>query len=114
MSAPAPPPGGGVGYNVVSEQLTQLADVFEQLEDTADGYQDRVDELTSVSGDHTGRCCPEAGDALRVGLQQVVSNLEAFGTHALDVRGAVQNTARNYANAEQTATDSLGAAGSGL
>lgn len=114
-SMPPSPPGDGSGYRVVAEQLNGLLPVFEQLKETADGYERGVDELTSISGDQTGpRCCPEAGDALRAGLQQIVSNIQAFGTHALDIRGAVQETVGNYESTDEGATDRLQAAGGDL
>lgn len=112
----APPPEGGAGgYNVVAEELNQLLPVFEQLNEDADGYEQTVEEHASISGDQTGpQVCPQAGDTLRTGLQQVVDNLKAFGTHALDIRGAVQATVANYRQTDQSGVQQMNNAGGGL
>lgn len=101
------------GFDVVADQLRTLASYFEGLEDTMEGYADRVGG-TGVSGNHTGRCCPEAGDALNVGLQTVQAHLMDAGTRALDVRGALNVTARNYDETDAANSDSLTTTGSGL
>ena len=90
-----PPAPGGQGFGVVAGQLRTLAGFFEDLEDTADEYADRVAEI-GISGEQTGRCCREAGDALKAGLQRLRANLDEFGSRALDVREALNATARNY------------------
>lgn len=112
----APPPdGGGGGYQVTAEEIAGLLPVFEQLNEDADGYEQSVEERASISGDQTGpQVCPEAGDALRTGLQQVVDNLAAFGTHALDIRGAVQATVANYRQTDQSGVQQMNNAGGGL
>lgn len=111
----APPPDGGGGFRVVAEELDRLLPVFEQLDEDAGTYERSVEEHASISGDQTGpRVCPEAGDALRTGLQQIVSNLQAFGTHALDIRGAVQATVANYRQTDQSGVQRLNSAGGGL
>jgi hypothetical protein len=109
----APPPDGD-GFGLVAGELDQLLPVFEQLNEDADGYERSVEEHSSVSGDQTGpKACPEAGDALRTGLQQIVDNLTAFGTHALDIRGAVQATVSNYRESEQSGVRNMNTAGGG-
>lgn len=111
----APPPGGGDGFGLVASELDQLLPVFEQLKEDADGYERSVEEQASVSGDQTGpQVCPQAGDALRTGLQQVVDNLRTFGTHTLDIRGAVQATVANYREAEQSGVQNMNSAGGDL
>ncbi|MGH3762000.1 hypothetical protein [Actinophytocola sp.] len=118
MSTPQttpPPAGGGGGYGVVADELDRVLPVFEQLNEDADGYERTVDEHTSISGDQTGpRVCPQAGDALRTGLQQIVGNLQAFATHALDIRGAVQATVANYRQTDSSGVDRMDNAGGGL
>ncbi len=108
-----PPGPGGQGFGVVAEQLRTLAVFFEELEDTADGYADRVGEI-SVSGEQTGRCCRQAGDALRGGLQTVKASLDELGSRSLDVREALNGTARNYDEADASSSDNLNATGGGL
>jgi Excreted virulence factor EspC, type VII ESX diderm len=111
MSEPLTP--GGQGFGVVADQLRTLAGFFEDLEDTADGLASRVQGL-SISGEHTGRCCREAGDALRSGLQTLQANLDEFGSRALDIRGALNGTARNYDNADASGAQSMTAIGGDL
>ena len=104
MPPDAPPAQPSGGFGVVAEQLRTLAGYFEDLEDTAGDYERRVGEIASITGEQTGRCCREAGDALGRGLSMVKDKLAAFGTAALDVRDALGDTARNY-----EATDTSGA-----
>jgi hypothetical protein len=111
MSAPPRQPGDG--FDVIAGQLRALATVFEQLEDDADGFADRVGEI-SISGAHTGRCCPEAGEALRAGLLVSQASVDELGRRALDVRDALQDTARNYDHADAAATQLLNTAGADL
>ncbi len=111
----APPPEGGTAFQVVAEELDRLLPVFEQLNEDAGTYERSVEEHASISGDQTGpQVCPEAGDALRTGLQQIVSNLQAFGTHALDIRGAAQATVANYRQSDQSGVQNMNSAGGGL
>jgi len=110
---PAQPPGGD-GFGVVAEQLRTLADYFEDLEDAADGFQRRVGELASITGEQTGRCCRQAGDTLGRGLGVVGDKLAAFGTAALDVRDALADTARNYEQADAGGANQLYTAGTDL
>lgn len=101
------------GFDVVADQLRTLAGYFEGLEDTMEGFADRVGG-TGVSGNHTGRSCPEAGDALNVGLQTLQAQLMDAGTRALDVRGALNATARNYDETDAASADTVTTQGSGL
>lgn len=118
MTTPSTTPaagGDGGGYRVVAEEIDKLLPVFEQLNEDADGYEQTVDGQTSISGDQTGpKVCPEAGDALRTALQQIVGNLQTFGTHALDIRGAVQATVANYRQTDQAGADRMNNAGGSL
>jgi Excreted virulence factor EspC, type VII ESX diderm len=109
MSAPQGPPGGQ-GFGVVADQLRALAGFFEDLEDTADDFADRIAEI-SISGEQTGRCCREAGDALRSGLQRLKASMDEFGVRALDIREALNGTARNYDQADASGAHSLTATG---
>jgi hypothetical protein len=111
---PTPPTGpGGQGFGVVAEKLRTLAGFFEDLEDTAEGYAGRLDEV-SISGEQTGRCCREAGDTLRSGLQRLQASLNEFGHQALNVRDALNGTARNYDQADAGGTAALHTAGTDL
>jgi len=105
------PPDGGFG--VVAGQLRTLAGFFEDLEDTAEDYAGRVEGI-SISGEHTGRCCREAGDAVRSGLQTLQASLDEFGSRALDVREALNGTARNYDEADAGSAQNLDTAGADL
>jgi hypothetical protein len=108
-----PPAPGGQGFGVEASRLSALAGFFEDVEDTADGYADRVAEIT-VSGEQTGRCCREAGDTLRAALQRIKANLDEFGSRALDVREALNATARNYDQADAGNAHTVAATGADL
>ena len=108
-----PPAPGGQGFGVVAGQLRALAGFFEDLEDTADDFADRVAEI-SISGEQTGRCCREAGDALEAGLQRLRANIDEFGGRALDVREALNATARNYEQTEAGNAQTLTGTGANL
>jgi len=108
-----PPASGGQGFGVVAEQLRTLAGFFEDLEDAADDFADRVAEI-SISGEQTGRCCREVGDALKAGLQTLKANMDEFGSRALDVREALNATARNYDQADAGSAQDLAATGADL
>lgn len=112
MSTPPGPPGGQ-GFGVVAEQLRGLAGYFEDLEDAAEGFADRVEGI-SISGEQTGRCCREAGDALRGGLQKLAASLDEFGSRALDVREALNGTARNYEEADASGAQTFTTTEGGL
>lgn len=113
--APPPQPPAGKGFGVVADQLRTLADFFEDLEDRADEFQRRVGEIADgVSGDQTGRCCREAGDALKAGLQKIKDKVEQFGSTALDLREALNDTARNYDQADAGGAGQMQAAGADL
>jgi hypothetical protein len=116
MPPDAPPPSPpGQGYGVVADQLRTLAGYFEDLEDTADQYETRVGEIADgTSGDQTGRCCREAGDALKAGLQRIKDKVDQFGTAALDVRDALNDTARNYDEADAAGVSQMQTAGADL
>lgn len=109
MSAPP----SGPGFEVVADDLRGLAGFFEDLEDTAGEYAGRVEEI-SISGEQTGRCCREAGDALRTGLQRVKANIDELGSRALDVREALNGTARNYDQTDSSNSANLTSTGAQL
>ena len=106
-------PAAGQGFGVVAEQLRTLAGFFEDVEDAADGFADRIAEI-GISGEQTGRCCREAGDALSAGLQKLRAAVDEFGSRALDVRDALGGTARNYDEADEGGAATVTGAGSGL
>ncbi len=115
---PRRPPGGGDGFDpdgfdVVAEQLRTLAEFFEDLEDVADGFAGHLREI-DISGEQTGRCCPEAGDALHAGLAVLATDMDQFCSRALDVREALDGTARNYDYADATGEQQLRIAGAEL
>lgn len=112
--APTPQPPGGQGFGVVADQLRTLAGYFEDLEDTAGGYERRVGEIASITGEQTGRCCREAGDALGRGLELIKEKLAAFGSAALDVRDALKDTARNYDEADASGATLMHGTGADL
>jgi hypothetical protein len=112
--APQPQPPGGQGFGVVADQLRTLADYFEDLEDVAGGYESRVGEVSTITGEQTGRCCREAGDTLGRGLQMIKDKLDRFGTAALDLRDALKDTARNYDEADASGAGQMHATGAGL
>lgn len=116
MPPDVPPPSPpGQGFGVVAEQLRTLAGYFEDVEDAADGYESRVGESADgISGDQTGRCCREAGDALKAGLQRIKDKLDQFGTTVLDIRDALNDTARNYEQTDAGGAGQLQAAGADL
>jgi Excreted virulence factor EspC, type VII ESX diderm len=112
---PPPQPPGGQGFGVVAEQLRTLAGFFEELEDRADGFETRVGELADgISGDQTGRCCRGAGDALKAGLQKVKDKVGQFGSTALDIRDALNDTARNYEQTDASGAGRIQTAGADL
>ena len=113
MPAPPPSPPDDAGFGVVAEQLRTLARRFEDLGDAAAGYTRGLSEI-SISGDQTGRCAPDAGDALKAGLQHLVANLNQFGNRALHVCDALDSAASNYENADETGAQYLRAAGAEL
>ena len=108
-----PPGPGGQGFGVIADQLRTLAGFFEDLEDAADDFAGRIAEI-SISGEQTGRCCREAGDALRAGLQTLKASMDEFGSRALDVREALNGTARNYDQADAGGAQTLTVAGADL
>jgi hypothetical protein len=112
--APPPQPPGGQGFGVVAEQLRTLADYFEDVEDTAGDYEQRIGEIAGITGEQTGRCCREAGDTLGRGLQMIKEKLDRFGSAALDVRDALHDTARNYEQADAGGAAGLRGAGANL
>jgi hypothetical protein len=107
-------PAGGQGFGVIADQLRTLAGYFEGLEDTADDYERRVGEIASITGEQTGRCCREAGDALGRGLQTIKDKLGQFGSAVLDVRDALKDTARGYEDVDASGAGQLRAAGADL
>lgn len=111
MATPAV--SGGQGFGVVAEQLRTLAGFFEDLEDAADGFADRIAGI-SISGEQTGRCCREAGDALRSGLQRLTTSVDELGSRALDIREALHATARNYDQTDADSAQGLTATGADL
>lgn len=111
--APMPNQPGG-GFGVIAEQLRTLAGYFEDLEDTIGDYERRVGEIASITGEQTGRCCRQAGDALGQGLTQLKEKLAQFGSAALDVRDALKDTARNYDEADASGVQQLNTAGADL
>jgi Excreted virulence factor EspC, type VII ESX diderm len=108
-----PAASGGQGFGVVADQVRALAGFFEDLEDAADGFADRVAGV-SISGEQTGRCCREAGDTLRGGLQRLKASLDELGSRALDIRGALDATARNYDQTDAASAQNLAATGADL
>jgi len=113
MATPPAGPPAGQGFGVIADQLRTLAGFFEDLEDSADDFAGRLAEI-SISGEQTGRCCREAGDALRSGLQRLKASMDEFGSRALDVREALNGTARNYDEADASGAEQLTTSGAEL
>lgn len=108
-----PPASGGQGFGVVAGQLRALAGFFEDVEDAADDFAERVTQV-GISGQQTGRCCRPAGDALRAGLQRLAVRMAQFGSRALDIREALHGTAASYDRADAGNAQHLAATGADL
>jgi|GEM_PF-6244414 len=113
MSTPTSGPPASQGFGVVAEALRTLAGFFEDLEDNADGFAGRLAGI-GVSGEQTGRCCRQAGDALKSGLRRLAASMDDFGSRALDVREALDGTARGYDQSDAGGAQTVAVAGAGL
>lgn len=105
-----PMPQDGSGFDVVAERLRALAGFFEDLEDAVESLAAQVGEI-GIGGEQTGRCCREAGDAMRTGLVRLQAGLDELGSRALDVREALHGTARAYDDADDAGASGLAATG---
>lgn len=112
--APSPQSAGGQGFGVIADQLRTLAGYFEDVEDMADEYERRAGEISSITGEQTGRCCREAGDTLGRGLGMIKEKIEQFGLAALDIRDALKDTARNYDESDASGAGQLRTSGADL
>lgn len=102
---------GSGGYRVVSEELAGLAKFFhDSAGATLTDVRAKVADL-HLSGELTGRCCREAGDAVQKALQAIGENVQQFSDHLQDTGGALDATVRNYRSADEYGTGRLRSAG---
>lgn len=101
------------GYQVVTEDLAGLATFFhDSAGATLTDVRAKVADL-HMSGEQTGRCCREAGDAVQKALQAIGENIQQFSDHLQDTGGALDATVRNYRSADEYGTGRLHSARGG-
>jgi hypothetical protein len=93
------------------QAITTLGSYFRDLDETtAAGYRTRLDSV-HVTGDITGRSCPEAGDAATKAVQALSANVKDFGSHAEDICAGLNATAKNYGDTDSANASSISSAG---
>jgi hypothetical protein len=107
-----PPDAPGSGYGVVSGQLRDLGGKFVGYSNTVTTSAGQLSG-TVVTGLQTGRCCREAGDAMKAESDVLDHNLRDFGTQCGQVTENLGATAANYDRAEQGNTATVTASGLG-
>ncbi|AHI01533.1 hypothetical protein GCM10010174_08640 [Kutzneria viridogrisea] len=99
---------------VDGQSLTTLSNYFRELDETAaNGYRTRLDSV-HISGDLTGRACPQAGDAVKKAMQALSANVKDFGSHAEDICAGLRNTAKNYSDTDSAHAANLSNQGGDL
>ena len=97
---------------VDGQALTTLASYFRDLDETtATGYRTKLDSV-HITGDLTGRSCPQAGDAAAKAVQTLSANVKDYGSHAEDICAALNATAKNYGGTDSGSASSISNAGS--
>lgn len=93
------------------QAITTLGSYFRDLdESTVYGYRNTLDSV-HVTGDMTGKSCPQAGDAVAKAVQTLSANMKDFGSHAEDISGGLNATAKNYADTDSSNASNIQSAG---
>lgn len=93
------------------QAITTLGSYFRDLDETtAYGYRNSLDSV-HVTGDITGKSCPQAGDATAKAVQTLSANMKDFGSHAEDICAGLNATAKNYADTDSSNASSIQSAG---
>lgn len=102
---------GSGGYQVVVEELSGLAKYFhDEADKTLNDVQKKITDL-HLTGDKTGRCCPQAGDAVAKVLQAFGQNVQQYSTHLQDTGSALDATVKNYQSVDDGGASTLNSAG---
>lgn len=101
----------GDSVKVDGQSLITLSGYFRDLDETtASGYRTQLDSV-HVSGDLTGRACPQAGDAVKKALQTLSANVKDYGSHAEDICAGLKATAKNYGDTDSANASNITSSG---
>jgi hypothetical protein len=93
------------------QAITTLGSYFRDLDETTvAGYRTALDSV-HITGDLTGKSCPQAGDAAAKAVQTLSANMKDFGSHAEDICAGLNSTAKNYADTDSSNASSIQSAG---